>query len=257
MFNGIIHPVKNRIPIVTRDLLPIPPDLIRLLTSYNEENEKDPHYIPHHLFADLLLSGSDGNLQYPSLPKYCIQFIDWIASCGIIRCNDTEYNGSGFINDDVDGDYKDKHFSQGVYFCLRESPLIQSDGYGCFHEIIYVGKTNDIEQRFTQHHKKEAFKFLNIDRVMLIGYNPEYYTESDLLWAERQYIDMLKPVLNDRSCLNLFSGSDVESKSTAIQDISNIWDQAYNEGVKHGFESAKNSMMDFFDSAIQMPNTLK
>jgi hypothetical protein len=242
----------KKIPIITRDLLPIPADSKRVLTQYNELHDKSSDYVAHNLFVGLLFESLDEDIELPLLPENCIAIDDFLARDGIASCSGADFNGGININPTKTENGR-LCFSQGIYFCLREAPLIKSEQFDYFHEIIYVGKTINIEQRFSQHHKKEAFKFLGIDRVIFVGYNPKYYSESDLLWAERQYINMLKPILNDCSASCLTDGNGEDAKNKIVDDFRLIYEQGYQQGVKDGFASAKNQMMDFFDSAIQPP----
>ena len=228
---------KNRVPIAGKDVLPIDFDHLK-------------GTLFHHAFLEQLWNDEE---EYPEFPQQCLSVNLWdFNSFGKLE----EKQGIAVVNDEEEHDevegeeYEDPFFSQGVYFCVRHLDAINDRS---FDEIVYIGKTSNLERRFSQHHKKNAFDFLGVGQIYFVSYNPKYYSESDVLWAERQYIDMLKPILNDRNHAPLFSTNSEESKSNVIQEISAIWDQAYNEGIKHGFASAKNQMMDFFDSAIQPP----
>ena len=273
---------KKKIPIATRDFC-----VLSESEKWLEANNYDAcGFLPHNIFYFCVIA-ADFNAEF--FPPNCVAIYDLSLKNG---CNISADDFIGSVNpydedDLIDGWKK----NQGIYFCLRNTPIDASEYH---NEVVYVGKANNLLQRFSQHHKKKSLEFLGCDRIIFLTYNPEYYTESDVLWAERQYIDMLKPVLNDRNDAPLFDAplfdadpkgiynndkaqsintspkidledwiaeqllddvdwQKVRSKIAEKAPKNAVWDQAYNEGLKHGFASAKNSMMEFFDSAIQLP----
>lgn len=231
----------KKIPIATRDFCVIDKSLF-------ENDYRGCGFLPHNNFVYAFFDDKDDNWEAKNFPLNCVIVRDFSWEVNAL----TQHECVGVANESQETGFCDWKSEQGVYFCFRSLP---SGDEGCdwHNEIIYIGKTNNLCQRFSSHHKKKAFEFLGFDRLIFIGYNVDLYSESDVLWAERQYIEMLKPILNDRHCLGLLSSDETESKTNAIQELSTIWDMAYNEGLKHGFASAKNQMMDFFDSAIQPP----
>jgi predicted GIY-YIG superfamily endonuclease len=243
--------IKNRIPIATKDFWLFPKDCQETVDSY----QHNYGLTPHNAFINTIFSADILDEQISQFPIGCIVGTDYDYG-GRKRLLD-EQGYIGFVNrqdfDESDPRCNDMTHSQGIYFCLRQVASAYYELGDFLDEIVYIGKTINIQQRFSQHHKKDAFDFLDVYKVLFISYNPDFYSESDLLWAERQYIDMLKPILNDRHCSGLLSGNAEESKSSAIQELSAIWDQGYAEGLRHGFASAKNSMMEFFDSVVQPP----
>lgn len=118
-----------------------------------------------------------------------------------------------------------KDVKHGIYFCVRVIPSFFDT-----EEVVYVGKTKDLHQRFTQHHKMSFFRMLRVSRIYFIEYNRDLYSEDELCSAEQKYIDLLHPVLN---------------RSPEDRRIDEAFDK--------GFATAKKQMMDFFDSAIQPP----
>lgn len=150
-------------------------------------------------------------------------------------------------------DLRDKDMPEhgGVYFCERCICGSEFDDDSFLCEICYVGKTNNLKSRFQNHHKMPAFDFLNVNNILFLAM-PDY-SQTDILWAERQYINLLRPLLNDRNSCTLMAGSTEDVKRIAMENYRQIWDQAFDEGLKVGFNSAKSQMTDFFVSAIQMP----
>ena len=231
----------KKIPIATRDFCSIDKSLVEdLYCGFG--------FLPHNNFFCALFDDKDDNWESKSFPLNCVTVHDFVWETNALANHDR----IGIVNENEIPGLSEWKSEQGVYFCIRCLPSGEQ-GWDFHNEIIYVGKTNNICQRFSSHHKKKAFEFLGFDRLIFISYKVDLYSESDVLWAERQYIEMLKPILNDRHCLGLLSSDETESKTNAIHEVSTIWDMAYNEGLKHGFASAKNQMMDFFDSAIQPP----
>jgi len=141
--------------------------------------------------------------------------------------------------------------NQGIYFVTRS--ILYDSGYYAF-EVVYVGKTANFYNRFAQHHKQKAFSFLKCHGIHFLRYNAEIFTEFDLLWAERQYINLLKPILNDCSASCLTDDNGEDAKNRIVNDFRLVYEQAYQQGVKDGFASAKNQMIDWFDSALKMPS---
>lgn len=207
-------------------------------------NSKD---FPHTAFDDCVhnLCTQDDPVYYERFHPSILDVIDgW--SFHITK------NGRPDISEEADIEAAQ---SQGIYFVQRSIPY--NEGGDQAYETVYVGKTNNFLNRFNQHHKQKAFDLLGCYKIYFLRYNSDVFTEMDLLWAERQYINLLKPILNDcsASCLPDGNGEDVKNK--IVDDFRLIYEQGYQQGVKDGFASAKNQMMDFFDSAIQMPNALK
>lgn len=150
-----------------------------------------------------------------------------------------------------DGD-KNIVTSQGIYFVFRHFGFEDIDGDHAF-ECVYIGKTNNLLNRFSQHHKKAAFIKLRCSICYFVQYSPDFYTEFDLLWAERQYINLLKPILNDCSASYLSNGNSEDAKNKIADDYRLVYEQGYKQGVKDGFASAKNQVIDWFDSNLKAP----
>ena len=276
---------KKKIPIATRDFCVLS-ESEKWLETCNYEAKG---FLPHNNFVNPFFDLDVGDLNAEFFPPNCVAIYDLTLENGCYLSSD---NFIGAVNPCDEDDLVDEwETTQGIYFCIRIVPVQDANDY--LNEVIYVGKANNILQRFSRHHKKKSLEFLGCERIIFITYNPDYFTESDVLWAERQYIDMLKPMLNDRNDAPLFdvdlgksdSNNETQTINTApkidledwiaeqlLDDVdwqkvrskivekapkNAVWDQAYNEGLKHGFESAKSQMMNLFDSVVQMPNKLK
>ena len=209
--------MKN-IPIITRDVFPFhKEDKDWAVAAYSTP----PFTTPHEAFFNALFneekpSGIESPLMskslVDSLPDRCLKIEEyWFGKNYIL---DLDSEDDLYVNYPIDDERYPAHF-QGIYFCLRSYEYSKNN---YTHEIVYIGKTSDIKQSFTPHHKIEAFKLLDVDRVLFATYNPDHYTESDICWAEQQYIDMLKPTLNrdDFLCLgNKKQAKGVEPKQLA------------------------------------------
>ncbi len=140
---------------------------------------------------------------------------------------------------------------QGVYFCVRAIASYNAklaafsegardngtlDAMSNVQEIVYIGKANDLKSRFAQHHKMALLRRLNVTAVYFIEYNPDVYSELECLWAEREYIKLLRPILNDNSIdLDCSKEEDIKLK----------------ESFNKGYAAATTKLMKYFDSEIQ------
>lgn len=75
--------------------------------------------------------------------------------------------------------------SGGIYFCVRDS------------EVWYIGKANNFQSRWRNHHKLEALKTI---KGIVIFFMPVYrFSDAEIHKAEQEYIQMLQPVFNNTS----------------------------------------------------------
>lgn len=77
----------------------------------------------------------------------------------------------------------------GVYVLSRATPKA---GGGNSHQVLYVGQTGDLSERFDSHHKVESFRRYGATSLCVFGLG----CEQDRLAAERDLIAAYNPPCN-------------------------------------------------------------
>jgi hypothetical protein len=152
--------------------------------------------IPHDFFNDKIfgLRGSDPNTIKNNSDRLSVHLYDIDFKTKKIEYMNVLY-GESEEDENVGG--------QGIYFCLRLMPAIYSQG-AFAHEVAYIGQTTKgIKERFRSHVKTPALKLLRAETVVFISYPEEFFSKEQINWAERQYIKLLSPLLNDKETSEL------------------------------------------------------
>lgn len=135
----------------------------------------------------------------------------------------------GNLEDLQKEDFDNLPTSQGIYFCCR-----RPDYYYGNSEIWYIGKANNLRQRWKNHHKMPVLKSI---RFVSIYFLPiPNVSERQLYEIERKYINLFAPVFND--------------VSPAINNDYPERLSEYQQGFKDGCEKTRQSASDYYSQEI-------
>lgn len=114
-----------------------------------------------------------------------------------------------------------------IYFCcqgLSEEPF----------ELWYIGKTNNLNSRWKNHHKFNALKAVGVNQILYQDVTG--LSDSEISILERLYITMYFPRFNDRQT-NGFSFNETSQS-------------LYRQGFSDGYEKATQDAIDYFSKEI-------
>lgn len=125
---------------------------------------------------------------------------------------------------------RDLPSSPAIYFCCQS---MSSEPF----DLWYIGKTQNLNTRWKNHHKHNALKAVGVDEIRYQDITG--LSDADIDTLERLYITIYFPRFNDRQIVG-FSPNDVSQSR-------------YQQGFNDGYEKAAQDAIDYYSKEI---NTL-